>query len=190
MRDREREGHQGRRGWGYAGQRISQCPPPAQPFPCRARRRASLWSGARGAQRVAAPVAAAGTGRRRPDGALVPKSVPQVPREGEGSKTFTPRLPGHALRRRRGPRSPSLSAALPSKIHLRKMKAHANMWRLLACAFNHGKLTLVPPGPPKMHPARTAPQQSWNSQRAAHSHRTRRLPRGFLALFGAAPALV
>lgn len=34
-----------------------------------------------------------------------------------------------------------------------------------------------------MYTARTAPQQSWNSQRAAHIHtRTRCLPRGFLAL--------
>lgn len=39
-----------------------------------------------------------------------------------------------------------------------------------------------------MHPARTAPQQSWNSQRAAHSHTHRRLPRGSLAA-PAAPAL-
>lgn len=52
-----------------------------------------------------------------------------------------------------GMRSPSLPAALPSKIHLGKMKAHANTWRLLACAFNHGKLALVPPGPPKRHTA-------------------------------------
>ncbi|XP_030363265.1 collagen alpha-1(I) chain-like [Strigops habroptila] len=73
---------------------------------------------------------------------------------GEGSETSRPR--GRTTRRSRGGAgrgAQSLSAELPSKIHLRKMKAHANVWRLLACAFNHGphRHRARPPSPPT-HP--------------------------------------
>lgn len=154
----------------------------------RARRRASRWPAAR--ERAARSRACrrwrdrAAERPRRGSGA---EARPAAPSGGRGLRDpRSPRPHGEALRRRRRTRSPSLSAALPSKIHLRKMKAHANVWRLLACAFNHGKLTRVPRGPPKMHTARPAPRRSWNSQRAALT-RTRRLPRGFLALLGSAP---
>lgn len=83
-------------------------------------------------------------------GAAVGQSpAPRLP--GAGG---TPSTPSHQAAPTGAPpagatRSPSLSAALPSKIHLGKMKAHANARRLPACAFNHGKLAPVPAGPPK-----------------------------------------
>ncbi|XP_068270309.1 collagen alpha-1(I) chain-like [Nyctibius grandis] len=88
--------------------------------------------------------------RERPGGGAAPlrgsaaptgldaEAGPAAPSGGRGVRARqSPRPHGEALRRRSGTRSPSLSAALPSKIHLGKMKVHANEWRLLACAFNH-----------------------------------------------------
>lgn len=148
---------------------------------------------ARGAQRGASPVAGLGPLRGAD---LAPPADPGPRRRGEkaaerlrAGRGPPRRAPGSPLLRADGgseacgaqqcgrrsagterTRGPAPSATLPSKIYLKKMKAHANAWRLLACAFNHGKLTLVPPGPPKIYTARTAPRQGWNSQRAAHSH--------------------
>lgn len=136
----------------------------------------SLLPAARGKQRGAAPVAGPGRlcgadlaspadpcpsqrGERAAERLCAqpgpPRRAPGPPllRAGGGSEACGAQQCGRRSAGGKRTMGPAPSATLPSKIHLKKMKAHANAWRLLACAFNHGKLTLVPPGPPKIQRA-------------------------------------